>query len=582
MVRWSAPVASPISICKPLVKSIRTRLYNWLGRALIAILMTLFATATSAEVISLLSSESIEELESVRLAIRHVGTRQSEALDLAILDRDFHVMGSNTSSQYQYINGRAESWVDYQITLQPKRTGKLTIPPIKVGNERTMAMQLEVRKLTESARTKIAALIFYEQEFSTDEVYVQSQLLLTRRLFYMDGVQLYGGQPGAPEVDDALVITLGENRNTSGVRNGKPYGVIEQRYAIFPQSSGLLTIPPIQLSASVRLIDRGRASRKAVRVGTDSAQIKVLPIPNEFPKDQPWLPALDLTLEQKFGSATTKVIGVGENLSRTIELNVYGNTGAIAPPLLGQLDAKIFKQYPNQAVINEDANGSTVVGIRRESTDIVALTPGTHMLPDVVIYWWDTENKTVKQTSVAATVLTIDGKPLPEVDTTAPVIESQAVEVQRKPLVMQRPLDYRDNIGKFLLGLLFIVGLWRLVLWLNQDKGAASRHSQLSTAMNAYKAAVKSEDLMRIRSTLQQYLLIHFNTSQGQSWHQFMQSSDAARGYANALDSVKYSDAIALRDWDQALAQLSEEAMHRLNTDDTADHAHLPELYPQH
>ena len=188
------------------------------------------------------------------------------------------------------------------------------------------------------------------------------------------------------------------------------------------------------------------------------------------------------------------------------------------------------------------------------------------MLPDVVIYWWDTENKTVKQTSVAATVLTIDGKPLPEVDTTAPVIESQAVEVQRKPLVMQRPLDYRDNIGKFLLGLLFIVGLWRLVLWLNQDKGAASRHSQLSTAMNAYKAAVKSEDLMRIRSTLQQYLLIHFNTSQGQSWHQFMQSSDAARGYANALDSVKYSDAIALRDWDQALAQLSEEAMHRLNT----------------
>ena len=554
---------------------------NWKALA-ISTLAALLTLPAQAEVISLLSSDSIEELESVRLAIRHVGTRQSEALDLAVLDRDFHVMGTNTSSQYQYVNGRAESWVDYQITLQPKRAGKLTVPPIKIGNERTKAMQLEVRKLTERARAKIAGLIFYEQEFSSNGVYVQSQLLMTRKLFYMDGVQLYGGQPGAPEIDDALVITLGENRNTIGQRNGKSYGVIEQRYAIFPQSSGSLTIPPIQLSASVRLIDRGRASRKAVRVSTDSAQINVLPIPNEFPSDQPWLPALDLTLEQQFGSATNQTIGVGENLSRTIELNVYGNTGAIAPPLLGELDARKFKQYPNPAVITEDTNGSTVVGIRSESTDIVALTPGTHLLPGIDIYWWDTESKAVKQTSVGATVVPIDGKPLPEIEATTPVLENQPVEVQREPLVMQRPLDYRDNIGKIILGLLFVVGLWRLVLWMNQDTGAASRNSQLSIGMKAYRAAVKNADLMQIRSALQTYLGIHFNSSPGASWHQFMQSSDSARDFACVLDAAKYSDAIAFRDWTDALEQLSEQAMHQLNADRTADTAQLPDLYPEH
>ena len=554
---------------------------NWKALA-ISTLAALLTLPAQAEVISLLSSESIEELESVRLAIRHVGTRQSEALDLALLDRDFHVMGTNTSSQYQYVNGRAESWVDYQITLQPKRAGKLTVPPIKIGNERTKAMQLEVRKLTERARAKIAGLIFYEQEFSSNGVYVQSQLLMTRKLFYMDGVQLYGGQPGAPEIDDALVITLGENRNTIGQRNGKSYSVIEQRYAIFPQSSGSLTIPPIQLSASVRLIDRGRASRKAVRVSTDSAQIDVLPIPNEFPSDQPWLPALDLTLEQQFGSATNQTIGVGENLSRTIELNVYGNTGAIAPPLLGELDARKFKQYPNPAVITEDTNGSTVVGIRSESTDIVALTPGTHLLPGIDIYWWDTESKAVKQTSVGATVVTIDGKPLPEIEATTPVLENQPVEVQREPLVMQRPLYYRDNIGKIILGLLFVVLLWRLVLWMNQDTGAASRNSQLSIGMKAYRAAVKNADLMQIRSALQTYLGIHFNSSPGASWHQFMQSSDSARDFACVLDAAKYSDAIAFRDWTDALEQLSEQAMHQLNADRTADTAQLPDLYPEH
>ena len=142
-----------------------------------------------------------------------------------------------------------------------------------------------------------------------------------------------------------------------------------------------------------------------------------------------------------------------------------------------------------------------VVGSRTEAADIVARTPGTHMLPGIDIYWWDTENKAVMQTSIAATVLTIDGQPLPEIEATKPVIENQPVAV-REPLVMQRPLDYRDNIGKFLLGLLFVVALWRLVLWLNQDKTAASRNSQLNTTMSAYRAAVKSEDLMRIRSCL--------------------------------------------------------------------------------
>jgi hypothetical protein len=185
------------------------------------------------------------------------------------------------------------------------------------------------------------------------------------------------------------------------------------------------------------------------------------------------------------------------------------------------------------------------------------------------------------QTSIAATVLTIDGQPLPEIEATKPVVENQPVAV-REPLVMQRPLDYRDNIGKFLLGLLFVVALWRLVLWLNQDQATASRVSQLSAAMSAYRAAVKSEDLIRIRSTLQAYLLIYFDASIGESWHQFIQSSDSARDYARVLDSAKYAQAAVMRDWDEALAQLSHQAMAALTANQATDPAHLPDLYPQH
>ncbi|MEC8756352.1 MAG: BatD family protein, partial [Pseudomonadota bacterium] len=76
-----------------------------------------------AELSTRLSSDSIEELESVRLVIRDHGAQQTETLDLTELQNDFHIMGNNTRKQYKYFNGRTQSWVDYQITLQPKRTG---------------------------------------------------------------------------------------------------------------------------------------------------------------------------------------------------------------------------------------------------------------------------------------------------------------------------------------------------------------------------------------------------------------------------------------------------------------------------
>jgi hypothetical protein len=87
---------------------------------------------------------------------------------------------------------------------------------------------------------------------------------------------------------------------------------------------------------------------------------------------------------------------------------------------------------------------------------------------------------------------------------------------------------------------------------------------------------------MRIRSTLQAYLLIYFDASIGESWHQFIQSSDSARDYARVLDSAKYAEAAVMRDWDEALAQLSHQALAALAANQATDSAHLPDLYPQH
>ena len=311
-----------------------TRRLTKLGAILcVATCAVLWCSAVNAQLRAALSSNVIEELDSVQLVVRDLGTRQSETPDLSALEPDFHVLGVNTSSQYRFVNGRAQSWVDYQITLQPKRTGELLIPPIRIGQQQTDTLRLSVRQLSAQMRQKVASLVFYELELSSESIYVQSQLLLTRRLVYADGVQLFGGQLEKPELPGAQVIELGEGRSSVVQRNGQSYGSFEQRYAIFPAQSGLLTIPSDSVTASVRVLDGISTSRKTVRVSTEQKRITVKPIPPEYPVDKPWLPAIAVTATQRFEPSLIKDFGVGDTLQRTVDIRVIGNSGASLPPI---------------------------------------------------------------------------------------------------------------------------------------------------------------------------------------------------------------------------------------------------------
>ena len=135
-----------------------------------------------AELATKLSRTNIDELESVQLTIRVSGTRSVEELDLSELEASFQITNTNTSSQYQYINGNEQSWVDYQITLKPKMPGELVVPSLKIGDQRSAPISLTVRPISQSLRNEINELVFFEVETSKNTIYVQEQLVFTRRL----------------------------------------------------------------------------------------------------------------------------------------------------------------------------------------------------------------------------------------------------------------------------------------------------------------------------------------------------------------------------------------------------------------
>ena len=329
----------------------------------------------------------IDEMDTIRLTIRKEGSNQSEPPDLSRLDENFEVLGSQTSSRISSINGRTVASVEYQISLRPRRTGELTIPSLSIGGEQSEAIVVRVRPMDPQIMDAISQMVFFETELSRNPVYVQAETILTRRLFYSQGVQIYSDLPGTPDIENAVVIPLGETQSRSVARDGRRYGVIEQRFAVFPEQSGTLTIPAISVTSSVRLQSQGRSRRSGIRVSTEQIDLAVRPIPASYPADASWLPARDVSVSQRWAPGRPSV-DVGDPLSFEITVRAEGNRGSAIPPMPLPLPEDQFKIYPEAPDLSEDKAGNSVVGRRVERYALLPSAPGQLTLPPVELTWW--------------------------------------------------------------------------------------------------------------------------------------------------------------------------------------------------
>ena len=232
-------------------------------RAYLLLGLVAWAHTAAGEVRTIVEPRLVDEMETVRLTLRADGVTQGDSPDLAPLEVDFEVLGTQTSSRISTINGRTNSLLEYQINLRPRRTGEITVPALRVGDQLSEEIVLVVRPLDPGVRRTIERMVFFESELTAEPVYVQAETILIRRLYYSNGVQIYSDLPGVPEIENAVVIPIGDTQSSSTLSDGQRYGVIEQRFAIFPESSGTLAIPAISVTSSVRLQSGGRTRRSA-------------------------------------------------------------------------------------------------------------------------------------------------------------------------------------------------------------------------------------------------------------------------------------------------------------------------------
>jgi len=390
---------------------------------LAAVLLTAAGAASAEQLSARLEPTAVSYGEPVSLVIELEGD-SAAGPDLSVLAQDFELVDRRSQRSVSIVNGQRSARFQLTLTLIPRRTGELEVPPIPVGETATLPLQLRVSEPAAGAPRPYlpiqqappvesamppqapgstqpntqpgdepveteggipAAVV--ETSVEPSKVRVREQVVLTARVYSDDSV--LRSQLRDPQIPNATVLPLGEDRYQAPW-NGERRNVYERRYALFPISSGRLQIEPVILEGWVRG-DEAQGTgfpprERPVRAASEPVSIEVLPAAAGT-DGAAWLPAHSLSLSET-GPETYR-IRVGQPLERRVSLRADGLMSRSLPALSLDVPYQLGKSSREPRLWDE-RRPQGVIGTRQEVIVLTADEPGQYRLPPLRLQWWNT------------------------------------------------------------------------------------------------------------------------------------------------------------------------------------------------
>lgn len=449
--------------------------------------------------------------------------------DLAPLENDFTVLSNARSNRISIVNGRVDTRNEWVLTLAPKRAGELHIPPLAVGGKHTDPI---IVKVIAGKAAAAGGDVLLESAVDARTVDVQAQLIYTLRLLH--GPDLKEGSLNMPDLPNAIIERLGEDVTSEILRDGRRYRVIERKYAIFPQTSGVFKIPPAEFTGKTAVrggspfdsffnrrfgpdpFDQVFNSGQSVRARSGEIVVQVTP----QPKDASgwWLPAKNVKLSEEWAPSPPQ-FHVGEPVTRTLVLEADGLTAQQLPDI-GQAEIAGVKLYPDQPVKETTAHPAGVVAKKSIKIALIATQPGKLQLPPVEVRWWDTRQRTAQVATLPARIIDVLPAPgVPPADTPAVSIP-QPVQSAPVPVQPAPPDDAVVNVQQmnywpYVAAVIATAWLFTMLAWWWRSRPAVQTAQtrtesgmqalDLKIARSAVHAACASRDPKMLRQALLQW-----------------------------------------------------------------------------
>jgi len=383
------------------------------------LLLLLISQSLQADVNASLDRNSIYDGDTVTLIIETDDRNHAGEPDLTGLQQDFEVLGTRSSRQTQIINGRRTDKHQWHIELAPKNSGTVTVPAIRVGTDETRPLQLSVKEqpAADAAGTGQPVFVKVSVEPADGTAWVQQQIQYTLQLYFRES--LAEGSFDGPNVDDAIVERLGEDDQYSTTVDGEQYQVIERHYAIFPEHSGKLVIPPVVFNGRLageplqrsrssgmnammnRLFEGSllRAPGKRVRLRSEAVTLDIQPRPASY-TGRHWLPSEQVILRDSWAEGPPE-FHAGEPVMRTITLEAQGLESSHLPEI-SLPEAQGMRVYPEQPQLETRTDGESVYGSSVQTVAYVPSATGRITVPAFQVDWWDTREQRQRSTVLPA------------------------------------------------------------------------------------------------------------------------------------------------------------------------------------
>ena len=356
---------------------------------------------------------TIRDNESFTYTIRAEGPVRDEP-EVAPLEKQFDVLGRQSSSRIQILNGQTSQVTEWQYQLMPKPDvrGEVTLPPVRVGNVLTRPVTMRVQPQDTSGNAP--ADIFMELESQPKTVYVQAQVILTLRLFVSASVATGRATLTAPEVTggEAIVEKLGEDAQYQTTRAGRSFVVRERRYAIFPQQAMHLTIGPATFEAMV-IPDRGFSRVARFRSGMLDLDVQPAVPPPASMAGASWLPAHRVELSEEWSDDSPELpVGVPRTRRVTVEADGLLETQLPDLPLTQQPGIRLYADQPE---MTRDVTPQGFTSRHVVNMAVIAQTPGEVTLEPLRVPWWNVDEQRWEVAELPGRTLTIapSGEPPP-------------------------------------------------------------------------------------------------------------------------------------------------------------------------
>ena len=538
------------------------------------LLLLLCCWTLPAHALGLIASVDRDQLDSgetVELTLESSDATLFGKPDLTPLDALFEVRGTRQVNHLTNLGDDNKATTRWIITLQPKQSGTVIIPPLQVGDYHSQPISLTVSP--SSARENELAPVFIESSLDQPSVYVQAQAILTLRIYH--SVALYDDSSLTPLLlSDAIVEQLGESRTYEKMINGVRHGVIEVRYGIYPQHSGQLIIPAQTFSATQ--VDSQQATApaplgpkpgKMVHVTSAEIALEVKPKPADYPTTAAWLPARSLSMSETWNPEPDHC-QVGDSLTRTLTLKAEGLSSAQLPALPAT-DVNGLRRYPDLPQLSNQISENGLIGSREEREALVPTRVGQVELPAVEVVWWNTHEDRLERSYLPARTLQVAENPSLAVD--APV-NNELLAVSDDSTL------WRWQVSTLILTLTSLLGfgLWWRARWQPAILRAAQTGPSPRTLLDDLKRACLANDPQATRQALDAWARQQPETL-AEMAARFVLLSDALDGLNGAL----YSETGQHWQGEELWKAIRSIPAAEREQDAGSDTSSLPPLYPK-